>query len=126
MGQATQGVKEGATRIGDATGARDAVTNATGGRSPDEMIAQVKDLIANNQLGAGAVLGGLVGWLIAQALYKTGVVSNATKIARPPEGLRFPSASGRSMSSMEFQLPRSPQPKSPGTTTRSCAFSMMP
>ena len=62
LGQATQGVREGAGRIDDATGAsghmRDAVGQATG-KSPDELLAQLKELIQNNQLGAGAVLGGL-------------------------------------------------------------------
>ena len=38
--------------------ARDAVGQATG-QSPEELIAQLKELIANNQLGAGAALGGL-------------------------------------------------------------------
>jgi uncharacterized membrane protein YebE (DUF533 family) len=62
LGQATSGVKEGAGRIDEATGAsryaRDAVGQATG-RSPEEVLAQLKELIANNQLGAGAALGGL-------------------------------------------------------------------
>jgi uncharacterized membrane protein YebE (DUF533 family) len=62
LGQATSGVREGAGRIDDATGAsryaRDAIGQATG-RSPEEMLAQIKELIANNQLGTGAALGGL-------------------------------------------------------------------
>jgi uncharacterized membrane protein YebE (DUF533 family) len=62
LGQATQGVKEGAGRIEDATGIgrgmKDAVGQATG-RSPDDLMKQLQDLIANNQLGAGATLGGL-------------------------------------------------------------------
>jgi uncharacterized membrane protein YebE (DUF533 family) len=62
LGQATSGVKEGAGRLDDATGAsryaRDAVSQATG-RSPEDMLAQLKELIANNQLGAGAAPGGL-------------------------------------------------------------------
>jgi uncharacterized membrane protein YebE (DUF533 family) len=62
LGQATSGVREGAGRIDDATGAsryaRDAVGQATG-RSPEEIVAQIKELIASNQLGTGAALGGL-------------------------------------------------------------------
>jgi uncharacterized membrane protein YebE (DUF533 family) len=62
LGQATSGVREGAGRLDEATGAsqraRDAIGQATG-QSPDELIARLKDLIANNQLGAGAALGGL-------------------------------------------------------------------
>ena len=62
LGQATSGVREGAGRLDEATGAsgraRDAIGQATG-QSPDELIAKLKDLIANNKLGAGAALGGL-------------------------------------------------------------------
>ena len=62
LGQATSGVREGASRLDEATGAsgraRDAIGQATG-QSPDELIAKLKDLIANNKLGAGAALGGL-------------------------------------------------------------------
>jgi uncharacterized membrane protein YebE (DUF533 family) len=62
LGQATSGVREGAGRFDEATGAsgraRDAIGQATG-QSPDELIAKLKDLIASNKLGAGAALGGL-------------------------------------------------------------------
>ena len=62
LGQATSGVKEGAQRADQATGAsghaRDAIGKATG-LSPDDLMAQLKDLIAKNQLGAGAAAGGL-------------------------------------------------------------------
>jgi len=79
FGQATEGVKEGATRIGDATGARDAISNASGGKSPEEMLAQVKDLIAKNQLGAGAVLGGL-GAILLGTRTGRGVTTGAVKL----------------------------------------------
>ncbi len=62
LGQAASGVKEGAQRADQATGAsghaRDAIGKATG-QSPDDLLAQLKDLIAKNQLGAGAAAGGL-------------------------------------------------------------------
>ena len=62
LGQATQGVREGAGRIDQSTGAsghmRDAVGQATG-QSPDELLAKLKELIQNNQLGAAAAAGGL-------------------------------------------------------------------
>jgi uncharacterized membrane protein YebE (DUF533 family) len=79
LGQATEGVKEGAGRVGEATGAREALTKAAGGRTPEELIAQVKDLIANNQLGAGAVLGGLGGLLLGTRTGR-GVASSAIKV----------------------------------------------
>ncbi|MEZ5842522.1 MAG: tellurite resistance TerB family protein [Hyphomicrobiaceae bacterium] len=59
LGQATQGAREGAGRIGEATGASDALGRMTGGRSADELLGQLKELIQNNKLGAGAALGGL-------------------------------------------------------------------
>ena len=62
FGQAKAGVREGAGRIDEATGASDRMREATGqvtGRSPEELVAQIKELIANNKLGAGAALGGL-------------------------------------------------------------------
>jgi uncharacterized membrane protein YebE (DUF533 family) len=62
LGQAASGVREGAGRLDEMTGAsgraREAIGQATG-QSPEELIAKLKDLIANNQLGAGAALGGL-------------------------------------------------------------------
>jgi uncharacterized membrane protein YebE (DUF533 family) len=62
LGQATSGVREGAGRIDEATGAsrhaRDALGQATG-RSPEELLAQLKEMMAKNQLGTGAAIGGL-------------------------------------------------------------------
>jgi uncharacterized membrane protein YebE (DUF533 family) len=62
FGQAKSGVREGAGRIDQATGASDRMRDALGqltGRSPDELVAQLKELMANNKMGAGAALGGL-------------------------------------------------------------------
>ncbi len=62
LGQATSGVREGAGRLDEMTGAsgraRDAFGQATG-QSPDELIAKLRELLASNRLGAGAALGGL-------------------------------------------------------------------
>ena len=62
LGQATTGVKEGAQRIDQATGAsdrmRDAISQATG-KSPDDLLNQLKELIANNPGGAAAAGAGL-------------------------------------------------------------------
>ena len=62
FGQATSGARQGAQHVVDATGAsrvaRDQIGQLTG-RSPEELLAQLKELIANNQLAAGAALGGL-------------------------------------------------------------------
>ena len=82
LGQATSGVREGAQRVDDATGAsghmRDAVGRATG-QSPDDLLAKLKELIANNQAGAGAAAGGLGAILLGT---KTGrsMAMNAAKL----------------------------------------------
>jgi len=80
LGQATQGVKEGAGRIDDATGAsgqvRDAIGRATG-KSPDELLNQLKELIQNNQLGAGAIAGGLGSILLGTRTGRSIAVSAA-------------------------------------------------
>jgi len=59
LAQATEGAREGAGRIGQATGANDALGKAMGGMSGDDILAKLKDLVAQNQLGAGAAAGGL-------------------------------------------------------------------
>lgn len=82
LGQATQGVREGAGRIDDATGAsgraREAIGQATG-KSPDDLMAQLKELIQNNQLGAGAVAGGLGSILLGTRTGRS-IAVNAAKL----------------------------------------------
>ena len=62
LAQATAGAREGATRIDEATGvsskAREALGQATG-QTPEELVARIRQLIAENQLASGAALGGL-------------------------------------------------------------------
>jgi uncharacterized membrane protein YebE (DUF533 family) len=62
LGQATAGVKEGAQRVDDATGAsgqlRDILTRTTG-KSPEELMNSAKELVEKNKMGAGAAAGGL-------------------------------------------------------------------
>lgn len=80
FGQATQGVREGAGRIDDATGAsrhaRDAIGQATG-KSPEDLLNQLKELIQNNQLGAGAIAGGLGSVLLGTRTGRSIAVSAA-------------------------------------------------
>jgi uncharacterized membrane protein YebE (DUF533 family) len=62
LGQATQGVREGAAKADQATGASDKlreVVQQMTGQSPEVLMAKLQELIKNNQLGAGAALGGL-------------------------------------------------------------------
>ncbi len=62
LGQATSGVKEGAQRADDATGAsgqlRDILTKATG-KSPEELMNHARELVEKNKMGAGVAAGGL-------------------------------------------------------------------
>lgn len=62
LGQAASGVREGATRIDDVTGAsryaRDAITQVTG-RSQEEILAQLRKLIADNPGAASGAIAGL-------------------------------------------------------------------
>jgi uncharacterized membrane protein YebE (DUF533 family) len=62
LGQATSGVREGAARIDEATGAsgraREALGQATG-QTPEELVAKIRELFASNPLAASAALGGL-------------------------------------------------------------------
>ena len=57
--EAASGTREGAERVGEATGAREAIEKMSGGRSPEDLLKQLQDLIAKNKLGTGAALGGL-------------------------------------------------------------------
>ncbi len=59
LGQATAGAKDGAGRIGTATGANYALGRMTGGASMEDMMATLKAMIERNQFGAGAAAGGL-------------------------------------------------------------------
>jgi uncharacterized membrane protein YebE (DUF533 family) len=59
FGQATDGVREGAGKIGQATGLDDLIGQMSGGRTPQELLEQVQKYMGENQLGAGAILGGL-------------------------------------------------------------------
>jgi uncharacterized membrane protein YebE (DUF533 family) len=62
LAQVTAGAREGATRIGEATGisgkAGEALEQVTG-QTPEELVARIRQLIAENQLASGAALGGL-------------------------------------------------------------------
>jgi uncharacterized membrane protein YebE (DUF533 family) len=68
LAQAKEGVQQGAQEIGKATGAGDTLSQmtdqVTGGRSPSDLLAQAKDLIANNQGLATATAAGVGGLLI--------------------------------------------------------------
>ena len=117
LGQAKSGVQDGARKVDDMTGASGRMREATG-QSPDEMMAKLKELIGQHQMGAGAALGGLgaavlgtktgrgmaasvakigglalIGGLAYKALqnYQSGkpLISGVTEIATAPQGSGF-------------------------------------
>ena len=59
MNQATEGAKEGAGKIGAATGATDALGKAMQGAGGADILAQLKQLAAQHQMATGAAAGGL-------------------------------------------------------------------
>jgi uncharacterized membrane protein YebE (DUF533 family) len=63
FGQATSGVREGAGKLNEATGAgdkaREVFGQASGGKSPEELLAQLQEWIKNNPGSAAAGAGGL-------------------------------------------------------------------
>lgn len=79
FGQATEGVREGAGKIGRATGLDDIITQLGGGRSPQELIEEVQRYMEQNKLGTGAVLGGL-GALILGTRTGRSFATSAAKI----------------------------------------------
>lgn len=79
LGQATQGVREGATRVGEATGAKDAIGRATGGQSVDDLLAQLKDYVQKNPLAAGTAAGG-VGGLVLGTRSGRSIAGSAARI----------------------------------------------
>ncbi len=68
LGQATGGARDAAQSVDAATGATDKLSQlieqATGKKLSPDMMSQVRDMIEQNQLGAGAVAGGLGGLLL--------------------------------------------------------------
>jgi uncharacterized membrane protein YebE (DUF533 family) len=68
LGQATSGVKDAAGRANDATGASDKLNDIlrqiTGGQSGEDVLGRAKQVMKDNQLGTGAVLGGLAAVLL--------------------------------------------------------------
>ncbi|MEM7747182.1 MAG: DUF533 domain-containing protein [Pseudomonadota bacterium] len=78
FGQATDGVREGAGKIGQATGLDDLIGQMSGGRSPQELVEQVQNYMQNNKLQTGAILGGL-GALILGTQTGRSLASGAAK-----------------------------------------------
>ncbi len=80
LGQAAEGTREGARDIGNATGAGaklEDLARQVSGKSPDELIASLKELISKNQLGTGAALGGLGALILGTETGRSAAVTAA-------------------------------------------------
>jgi uncharacterized membrane protein YebE (DUF533 family) len=64
FGQALQGVKEGSSRLGEASGANDALGRLAEDPQAAQVLGKLKDLIQNNPYATGAAAGGLGGLVL--------------------------------------------------------------
>lgn len=83
LGQATAGVKQGAGEVDAATGisgkASEMFGQLTGGQTPGGLLDKAKEMASQNQLGAGAVIGGLAAVLLGTGAGRS-VVGTAAKL----------------------------------------------
>jgi uncharacterized membrane protein YebE (DUF533 family) len=64
LSQATQGVKEGATRAGEAMGAGDVLGRIAASPTTDDLLAKLRAFVEDSPLAAGAAAGGLGGLIL--------------------------------------------------------------
>jgi uncharacterized membrane protein YebE (DUF533 family) len=79
LSQATQGVSEGASRIGEATGARDALGRAASDPKTAQILDQLKSVLQTNPFAAGAAAGGLGGLVLGTRTGRS-LASSAVRI----------------------------------------------
>lgn len=79
LAQATQGVKEGSERLGQQTGASDALGRLTSDPQTSEMLEKLKGLIQNNPYASTAAAGGLGGLLLGTQTGRS-VAAGAAKL----------------------------------------------
>lgn len=77
--QATQGVSEGASRVGEATGATDALGRAASDPKTAEVLEQLKGILQNNPFAAGTAAGGLGGLVLGTRAGRS-LASTAIKV----------------------------------------------
>ena len=77
--QATQGVKEGSQRIGQETGASDALGRLASDPQTAQMLEKLKGLVQNNPQASSAAAGGLGGLLLGTRTGRS-VAANAAKL----------------------------------------------
>ena len=79
LGQATQGLQEAANKSGLTTKATEVVGKVSGGKTPQDLLAQAKSMMGQNPMATGAVLGGL-GALVFGTSTGRGVAVSAAKL----------------------------------------------
>jgi uncharacterized membrane protein YebE (DUF533 family) len=77
--QATQGVSEGASRVGEATGASDALGRAASNPQTAEILNQLKSVLQNSPFAAGAAAGSLGGLVLGTRTGRS-LASSAVRI----------------------------------------------
>lgn len=78
LAQATSGVKEGAGKLDSATGATEALGKALG-KSPQDILAQLQEIVKNNPLAAGTAMGGLGGLVLGTRTGRS-IAGSAAKV----------------------------------------------
>lgn len=79
LGQATQGLQDAANRSGASQKATEMLGQATGGKSPADIMAQAREMLGNNPGASAAVLGTL-GALVFGTSAGRGVAASAAKL----------------------------------------------
>lgn len=79
IGQAAQGVKEGSARIGEATGASDALGRLASDPDAAQLLAKIKEFARENPFAAGATAGGLGGLVLGTRTGRS-LAAGATRI----------------------------------------------
>ena len=79
LSQATQGLQDAANQSGLSQKATEMLGQATGGKTPDDLIAQARDMLSGNQAASAAVLGTL-GALVFGTSTGRGVAASAAKL----------------------------------------------
>jgi uncharacterized membrane protein YebE (DUF533 family) len=79
LSQATEGVKEGATQIGEATGATEALSRVTSGPEVEQVVAKLKELVQSHPFAAGAAVGGIGGLVLGTRAGKS-LAAGAAKL----------------------------------------------
>jgi uncharacterized membrane protein YebE (DUF533 family) len=79
LGQATQGLKDAANNSGAAQKANDMLGQVSGGRSAEDLLAQAKGMLGDNQMAAGAAMGALGGLLFGTSAGR-GLAADAAKL----------------------------------------------